>query len=46
MSGYRLGHDLDDDPDNLTSRCRRCHHDGAHDNPRAVDDVENRLRTR
>lgn len=26
------------DPDNLTSRCRRCHHDRAHDNPRAVDD--------
>jgi 5-methylcytosine-specific restriction endonuclease McrA len=26
------------DPDNLTPRCRRCHHDRAHDNPRAVDD--------
>lgn len=25
------------DPDNLTDRCRRCHHDGTHDNPRAVD---------
>jgi len=26
------------DPDNLSERCRRCHHDHAHDNPRAVDD--------
>ena len=26
------------DPDNLTPRCRRCHHDGTHDNARAVDD--------
>lgn len=26
------------DPDNLTSRCRRCHHDGTHDNARAVDE--------
>jgi len=25
------------DPDNLSERCRRCHHDGAHDNARAVD---------
>ena len=24
-------------PDNLTPRCRRCHHDRTHDNPRAVD---------
>jgi len=26
------------DPDNLTERCRRCHHDGTHDNPRAVNE--------
>jgi len=25
------------EPDNLTPRCRRCHHDGTHDNARAVD---------
>jgi hypothetical protein len=25
------------DPDNLTPRCRRCHHDGTHDNPRRTD---------
>jgi 5-methylcytosine-specific restriction endonuclease McrA len=25
------------DPDNLTTRCRRCHHDGTHDNPRRTD---------
>lgn len=36
------GHHVDqqrgnNDPDNLTDRCRNCHHDGAHDNPRAVD---------
>lgn len=29
-------------PDNLTPRCRRCHHDGTHDNPRAVDDQTTR----
>jgi len=26
-------------PDNLTSRCRRCHHDGTHDNPRRTDNL-------
>lgn len=30
------------EPDNLSQRCRRCHHDGAHDNPRAVDDHSER----
>ena len=25
------------DPDNLTQRCRRCHHSETHDNRRAVD---------
>jgi len=25
------------DPDNLTQRCTRCHHDGTHDNPRRTD---------
>lgn len=25
------------DPDNLTPRCRRCHHGETHDNRRAVD---------
>lgn len=30
------------EPDNLTPRCRECHHDGAHDNPRAVDKETNR----
>jgi len=27
------------DPDNLTPRCRRCHHDGTHDNPRRTDSL-------
>jgi hypothetical protein len=27
------------DPDNLSPRCRRCHHDGAHDNPRRTDSL-------
>ena len=27
------------DPDNLTPRCTRCHHDGTHDNPRRTDDL-------
>jgi len=26
------------EPDNLSQRCTRCHHDGVHDNPRRVDD--------
>lgn len=30
------------EPDNLTPRCRRCHHDGTHDNPRAVDERSTR----
>lgn len=30
------------DPDNLSERCRRCHHDGAHDNARAVDNRSER----
>lgn len=30
------------DPDNLSERCRRCHHDGTHDNARAVDDETRR----
>ena len=25
------------DPDNLSERCRRCHHRRAHENDRAVD---------
>jgi len=25
-------------PDNLSERCPRCHHNGTHDNPRAVDE--------
>jgi hypothetical protein len=25
------------DPDNLSPRCRRCHHSRAHENDRAVD---------
>jgi len=27
------------DPDNLTPRCTRCHHDGTHDNPRRTDSL-------
>ena len=25
------------DPDNLSPRCRRCHHNRTHDNPRRTD---------
>lgn len=27
------------DPDNLTPRCRRCHHGHTHDNKRRTDDL-------
>lgn len=27
------------EPDNLSERCPRCHHDGAHDNPRRTDSL-------
>jgi len=30
------------DPDNLTTRCRRCHHDGTHDNTAAVENYTER----
>jgi endogenous inhibitor of DNA gyrase (YacG/DUF329 family) len=26
-------------PDNLTDRCPRCHHNGTHDNPRRTDSL-------
>ena len=40
--GHTETHHVDEqrgnnDPDNLSERCRWCHHDGAHDNARAVD---------